>query len=146
MSRTSIPLTSQSPKFQNVEMMFTTISPLGYSLAHMTTSHMTTVLFLLGFINTRARPLVNETPEFSISDLPKWPPFEKSPKILDCFHASPQDGWSSCILRFHNLRPPVTQILCQLESMVAKIPTGSSISTMCPNEWMNAFFSGLHQV
>jgi hypothetical protein len=46
--------------------------PPSYALASMTTSHKTTVLFPSGLINTRARPLVNGTPEFSIFDFPKW--------------------------------------------------------------------------
>jgi hypothetical protein len=69
-------------------------------------------------------------------------PFGKSPEILDCCHASPQDGRSSCVSRFRDLRPPVTQILCQLETPVAEIPTVSSISATCPNEWTAVIFSG----
>jgi hypothetical protein len=36
----------------------------------------------------------------------------------------------------------MTQILCQLEAPVAEIPTVSSISAMCPNEWTVVIFSG----
>jgi hypothetical protein len=60
------PLSSRTPEHRNVEMpkrLQSTISPLGYALVHMTTSHKTTVLFPSGLINTRARPLVNGTPE-----------------------------------------------------------------------------------
>jgi hypothetical protein len=55
------------------KILRSTISPLGYALAHMTTSHKTAVLFPLGLINMRARPLVKGTPELPISDFPKWP-------------------------------------------------------------------------
>jgi hypothetical protein len=47
------------------------IIPLGYDLVNMTSSHMTTVSLLSGFIKVRARPLVNETPESPIPDFPK---------------------------------------------------------------------------
>jgi hypothetical protein len=68
------------------------ISPLGYALVNMTSSHMTTVSLPSGFVKARAQPLVNGTPESPIPDFPKRVISRhvatRNRSVYDCFGVS----------------------------------------------------------
>jgi hypothetical protein len=50
--------------------------------------------------------------------------------------------WTVLVVsRFHDLRHPMTEILCQLETPVADMPTVSSMFATCPNKWTTVIFS-----
>jgi hypothetical protein len=112
------------------------ISPPGYALIQVTIPHKTSVLSLSGFMNMRARPLVNGTLEFLICEIPMDSSFWDSPEILDCSYMSSLRWMVLVVSQFRDLRPPVTQILYQFESSVSEISMDSRSSATCP-PWMD---------
>ena len=97
-------------------------------------------------MNTRAQPLVNGTPEFPICEIPMDSSFRDSPEILDCCHVSSLKWTVLVVSRFCDLRPPVTQILCQFESEVSKLSMDSQSLPRVLHGWMVQIVLGLRQV
>jgi hypothetical protein len=48
--------------------------------------------------------------------------------------------------RFHDLRHPMTEILYQIETPVADMPTISSMFVTCLNKWTTVIFSRFHDL
>jgi hypothetical protein len=66
--------------------------------------------------------------------------------FLDCYHMSSLRWTVLVVSRFRDLRPPVTQILCQFESLVPETPMDSRSPPHVLHGWTVQIVSGLRQV